>query len=98
MTVHILAELRARRALEQHKATYHDEHVLRLKQQIQQLKRAADEGRVNTFAWGFLFQKEGFWVGAHYSREYKRLCVNLLPCCTVWVTWPNGKPPARTRK
>lgn len=42
---------------------------------------------------GFKFQLGGLWVGAHWSRHNRRLCVNLVPCLTVWVTLPGGKTP-----
>lgn len=45
------------------------------------------------YAFGLLFNSAAWWVGAHYSRYDKRLCVNLIPCLTVWVTLPGGKLP-----
>ena len=42
---------------------------------------------------GFLFQRGGLWVGAHYSRHNRRWCINLLPCLTIWVALPGGKAP-----
>lgn len=46
-----------------------------------------------TYAFGLLFNSNALWVGAHYSKQNKRLCVNLLPCLTVWVTLPGGMLP-----
>lgn len=46
-----------------------------------------------TYAFGLLFNSGAWWVGAHYSRHDKRLCVNLIPCLTVWVALPGGKLP-----
>lgn len=45
------------------------------------------------FTWGFKFGKHSTWVGAHYSEYNRRLCVNLLPCCTLWFVWPGGMRP-----
>jgi hypothetical protein len=39
------------------------------------------------FRWGSL------WVGAHWSQVHKRLCVNLVPCITLWVALPGGDAP-----
>lgn len=47
-------------------------------------------------SWGFLFQKEGLWVGAHYSNEKRRWCINFIPCCTLWILMSGGIPPKRT--
>lgn len=45
------------------------------------------------YAFGLLFNSRAWWVGAHYSKHDKRLCVNLIPCFTVWVTLPGGMLP-----
>lgn len=43
--------------------------------------------------YGYIIRLGSFWIGAHWSKFNKRLCVNLLPCITVWVVWPGGKTP-----
>lgn len=40
--------------------------------------------------WGILFRWQSFWIGAHWSPYNRRLCVNLVPFITVWVTAPKG--------
>lgn len=42
---------------------------------------------------GILFRWYSFWVGAHWSPQNKRLCVNFIPFVTVWFTAPGGKVP-----
>ncbi|MFN7318846.1 MAG: hypothetical protein ACK5S6_04985 [bacterium] len=42
---------------------------------------------------GLLISKRALWVGAHYSGYNRRLCINLLPCVTFWITLPGGKEP-----
>ena len=42
---------------------------------------------------GILFRFASFWVGVHYSRIHKRVCINLLPCVTIWVTLKDGDIP-----
>lgn len=42
---------------------------------------------------GLLVNWRALWVGAHYSKHDKRLCLNLLPCVTLWWTKPGGKLP-----
>lgn len=42
---------------------------------------------------GILVRGVSFWVGFHYSYKCKRLCVNLLPCITIWITFNNGLKP-----
>lgn len=46
-----------------------------------------------TWRVGFKFQLGGLWFGAHYSSYNKRICINLIPCLTVWVCLPGGKMP-----
>lgn len=42
---------------------------------------------------GILFRLGSFWIGAHWSRANRRLCINLVPCVTVWVTAAGGVAP-----
>lgn len=42
---------------------------------------------------GVLFNMRSLWVGAHYSSYNKRLCLNLIPCVTLWVCAPGGNRP-----
>lgn len=37
--------------------------------------------------WGILFRPASLWVGAHWSSKNKRMCVNLIPTLTFWITW-----------
>lgn len=43
---------------------------------------------------GVLFRMASCWIGAHWSDYNRRLCLNLLPFVTVWITLPGGKVPA----
>lgn len=47
---------------------------------------------------GLLFNPSAWWVGAHWSSHNKRLCINLIPCLTVWVTLPGGGLPMKETK
>lgn len=42
--------------------------------------------------YGYLFRKESFWIGLHYSKECKIYCLNLIPCLTIWWTKKGGLP------
>lgn len=42
---------------------------------------------------GVLFRLGSLWVGAHWSRANRRLCINLIPCVTLWITAPGGVRP-----
>lgn len=44
-------------------------------------------------SFGLCIQPGGVWVGAHWSKHNRRLCVNLLPCVTLWFTAVGGKQP-----
>jgi hypothetical protein len=41
--------------------------------------------------YGIIFRLRSFWIGAHWSAENCRLCVNLVPCVTIWF----GNPPVK---
>ena len=42
---------------------------------------------------GILVRLASFWIGVHWSPYNKRICINLLPCITVWVALPGGNEP-----
>jgi hypothetical protein len=42
---------------------------------------------------GILFRLGSFLIGAHWSPYNRRLCVNVLPCVTVWIALPGGVVP-----
>lgn len=45
------------------------------------------------WATGLLFQPNAFWIGAHYSYANNRLCINILPMLTLWITFREGNIP-----
>lgn len=47
---------------------------------------------------GFLPHLSAFWVGVHWSPYYRRLCINVVPCLTVFVVFPGGKTPAEAKQ
>lgn len=46
---------------------------------------------------GILFRPGSLWIGGHWSAENRRLCINLLPCFTIWLTLSGGKAPMQGR-
>lgn len=42
---------------------------------------------------GILFRLASAWVGVHYSPWNKRVCINLVPCVTIWLTFKDGNTP-----
>lgn len=42
---------------------------------------------------GVLFRWGSLWIGAHWAGNHKRLCVNLIPCVTLWLVLPGGDAP-----
>ncbi len=48
---------------------------------------------VGAKAVGLLFNKHAWWIGVHYSKHNKRVCINLLPCLTLWATQRGGTEP-----
>jgi hypothetical protein len=49
--------------------------------------------RMLPLAAGMLFRPGSVWVGAHWSAQNRRLCVNVVPCFTLWLIWPGGRRP-----
>ena len=47
--------------------------------------------------WGILFRLESCWIGAHWSPYNKRLCVNLVPFITIWITAQGGVTPEKEK-
>lgn len=43
--------------------------------------------------WGILFRLGSWWVGSHWSEHNRRLCVNLVPMFTLWITRQGGETP-----
>lgn len=43
--------------------------------------------------WGVKPRLGSLWLGAHWSALNKRLCINILPCVTLWLVWPGGRGP-----
>jgi len=41
----------------------------------------------------FLFRLTSAWIGVHYSKRDRRFCINLIPCCTIWITKKGGQRP-----
>ncbi len=48
-----------------------------------------------TWQWGVLWNWTSGWIGAHWSKRDKRLCVNLIPFGTFWFTAPGGVIPGK---
>ncbi|WLJ89332.1 hypothetical protein [Vibrio phage vB_ValA_R15Z] len=42
---------------------------------------------------GVICRLGSFWIGAHWSSYNKRICINLIPCVTFWVTLEGGNTP-----
>lgn len=42
---------------------------------------------------GVLFRWGSMWVGAHWAPHNKRLCINVVPFVTFWVTFKGGVVP-----
>ena len=40
---------------------------------------------------GMLFNLSSFWIGVHYSCFFKKYCINLIPCVTIWIVLPQNK-------
>lgn len=54
---------------------------------------AERNARVKRLTCGVLFRLQSFWLGVHYSTYDRRICINLLPCVTLWVALPGGYVP-----
>lgn len=43
---------------------------------------------------GVLFKPGSFWVGVHWSKRNRRICLNLVPMVTIWIALRGGYTPA----
>jgi hypothetical protein len=42
---------------------------------------------------GILVRAGSAWVGVHWSPYNHRLCINPVPCVTLWIVFPGGNVP-----
>ncbi len=42
---------------------------------------------------GLVLNWRAGWIGANWGSYNRRLCVNVLPFVTVWITMPGGQEP-----
>lgn len=42
---------------------------------------------------GLLFRWGSLWIGLHWSPANRRICINLVPCVTVWIVLKGGIRP-----
>ena len=42
---------------------------------------------------GMLFRWGSLWIGAHYSPQNRRWCINVVPWVTFWVALKGGRTP-----
>lgn len=51
-----------------------------------------NDGRTSKLAIGIVARPGSLWLGAHWSKFNRRLCLNLLPMLTIWFALPGGVP------
>jgi hypothetical protein len=44
---------------------------------------------------GLLFQPGALWIGAHYSSNERRVCINIVPFLTIWIVRIGGAVPKK---
>lgn len=49
--------------------------------------------KVDRVQFGIIFRLASLWLGVHWSKTNRRLCINLLPCVTIYITLPGGDLP-----
>jgi hypothetical protein len=50
-------------------------------------------GLVDRVTCGWLFRPGSLWPRAHYSKQNRRWCINLLPMVTLWICLKGGRRP-----
>lgn len=71
--------------------TYHSLH--RWREQLTRIVSLVRVQRVTKPTFKLLFQPTAWWIGAHYSPDNRRWCINLLPCITFCYTKVGGIAP-----
>jgi hypothetical protein len=46
---------------------------------------------------GIIIRFWSLWIGIHYSKFQKRVCINLLPCVTIYIVFKGGVKPIYKR-
>ena len=54
-------------------------------------------GKLFGYSFGVLTNWGSIWVGAHYSPYTRRLCINAVPCVTLWITRKGGAVPCKAK-
>lgn len=67
--------------------------VTRPAKPVSKVGQTPDAAPINTWRYGWLIRPGSLWIGAHWSPANKRLCINVVPCVTVWVVMPGGFAP-----
>lgn len=57
------------------------------------MKYLSVEIGATTYKIGMLFRLGSFWVGVHVSPLHNRVCINLVPCVTLWIVGRFGDIP-----
>lgn len=71
----------------------HDYYTRGMAQREKEYARSASDAAPSRFRMGIIFRWGSLWVGAHWSPANRRLCINLVPCVTVWVIGAGGVAP-----
>ncbi len=46
---------------------------------------------------GILIRPGSLWIGLHWSSYNRRICINLIPFVTIWITGRYGNAPGEER-
>ena len=49
--------------------------------------------RVDKVTVSVRFSLTSAWIGVHYSKRERRVCINLVPFVTIWVALKGGRRP-----
>jgi hypothetical protein len=56
-------------------------------------RRYGELGMKSKIRYGVIFRLESWWIGVHWSPKNRRLCINLIPMLTFWISLRDGITP-----
>ncbi len=59
--------------------------------------KVKDDFKLSYMKIGLIFRLASFWIGIHYSKGNKRICINPIFCITIWITLKGGVVPYKEK-
>lgn len=94
-TIGEISKMTGRTVSEVSQVIYEQNNKEKMQEQVNKLERKTLHLKKGHpfIKYGILTRLSSFWIGVHWSSYNRRLCINLVPCVTIWITFKGGKVP-----